>query len=100
MKIRFAYQTPEQEKELKHIVEVEANKHFGIFFSLHSNFGGNVPGVKEDHFCLQIEICESDFFDDLQRAKQEMYKNGRIMLPDFLSEVEDNLSFVSKVGCV
>ena len=91
MKIRFAYQTPEQEKELKHIVEVEANKHFGRFISLHSNFGGNVPGVKEDHFCLQIEIWESDFFDDL---------NGRIMLPDFLSEVEDNLSFVSKVGCV
>lgn len=100
MKIRFAYQTPEQEKELKYIVEVEAKKHFGRFISLHSNFGGNVPGVKEDHFCLQIEICESDFFDDLQRAKQEMYKNGRIMLPDFLSDVEDNLSFVSKVGCV
>ena len=100
MKIRFAYQTPEQEKELKHIVEVEAKKHFGRFISLHSNFGGNVPGVKEDHFCLQIEICESDFFNDLQRAKQEMYKNGRIMLPDFLSDVEDNLSFVSKVGCV
>ena len=100
MKIRFAYQTPEQEKELKHIVEVEANKHFGRLISLHSNFGGNVPGVKEDHFCLQIDIWESDFFDDLQRAKQEMYKNGRIVLPDFLSEVEDNLSFVSKVGCV
>lgn len=100
MKIRFAYHTPEQEKELKHIVEVEAKKHFGRFISLHSNFGGNVPSVKEDHFCLQIEIWESDFFDDLQRAKQEMYKNGRIMLPDFLSDVEDNLSFVSKVGCV
>lgn len=28
MKIRFAYQTPEQEKELKHIVEVEAKRHF------------------------------------------------------------------------
>ena len=100
MKIRFAYQTPEQEKELKHIVEVEANKHFGRFISLYSNFGGNVPGVKEDHFCLQIEIWDNDFFDDLQRAKQEMYKNGIIMLPDFLSDVEDNLSFVSKVGCV
>ena len=100
MKIRFAYQTPEQENELKHIVEVEANKHFGRLISLYSNYGGRVPGVKEDHLCLQIEICESDFFDDLQRAKQEMYKNGRIMLPDFLSDVEDNLSFVSKVGCV
>lgn len=100
MKIRFAYQTPEQEKELKHIVEVEANKHFGRFISLYSNFGGNVPGVKEDHFCLQIEIWDNDFFDDLQRSKEEMYKNGRIMLPDYLSEVEDNLSFVSKVGCV
>ena len=100
MKIRFAYQTPEQEKELKHIVEVEAKKHFGRWISLHSNYGGKVPGVEEGHFCLQIEIWESDFVDDLQRAKQEMYKNGRIMLPDFLSEVEDNLSFVSKVGSV
>ena len=100
MKIRFAYQTPEQENELKHIVEVEAKRHFGRFISLHSNFGGNVPGVQEDHLCLQIEIWESDFFDDLQRAKQKMYKNGRIILPDFLSDVEDNLSFVSKVGCV
>lgn len=100
MKIRFAYQTPEQEKELKHIVEVEAKKHFGKWISLNSDWGGKVPGVKEDHFCLQIEIWESDFVEDLQRAKQEMYKNGRIMLPDFLSEVEDNLSFVSKVGCV
>lgn len=100
MKIRFAYQTPEQEKELKHIVEVEAKKHFGRFISLHSNFGGNVPGVKEDHFCLQIEIWDNDFFDDLQRAKEEMYNNGRLILSDFLSDVEDNLSFVSKVGCV
>lgn len=100
MKIRFAYQTPEQEKELKHIVEVEAKRHFGRFISLNSDFGGKVPGVKEDHFCLQIEIWDNDFFDDLQRSKEEMYKNGRIMLPDFLSDVEDNLSFVSKVGCV
>lgn len=100
MKIRFAYQTPEQEKELKHIVEVEAKKHFGRFISLHSNFGGNVPGVKEDHFCLQIEIWHNDFFDDLQRSKEEMYNNGRLILSDFLSDVEDNLSFVSKVGCV
>ena len=100
MKIRFAYQTPEQENELKHIVEVEAKKHFKRWISLHSNFGGKVPGVKEYHFCLQIEIWESDFFDDLQRAKEEMYKNGRLILSDFLSDVEDNLSFVSKVGCV
>lgn len=100
MKIRFAYQTPEQEKELKHIVEVEAKKHFGRFISLHSNFGSNVPGVKEDHFCLQIEIWDNDFFDDLQRSKEEMYNNGRLILSDFLSDVEDNLSFVSKVGCV
>ena len=100
MKIRFAYKTPKQENELKHIVEVEAKRHFGRWISLHSNFGGKVPCVEEDHFCLQIEIWESDFFDDLQQAKQEMYKNGRIMLPDFLSDVEDNLSFVSKVGCV
>lgn len=97
MKIRFAYQTPEQEKELKHIVEVEAKKHFGRFISLHSNFGGYVPGVQEDHFCLQIEIWVSDFFNDLQRAKEEMYNNGRLILSDFLSDVEDNLSFVSKV---
>ena len=50
MKIRFAYQTPEQEKELKHIVEVEAKKHFGRWISLHSDFGGNVPGVKKRSF--------------------------------------------------
>ena len=100
MKIRFAYQTPEQEKELKHIVEVEAKRHFGRFISLNSDFGGKVPGVKEDPVFLQIEFWDNDFFDDLQRSKEEMYKNGRIMLPDFLSDVEDNLSFVSKVGCV
>lgn len=100
MKIRFAYQTPEQEKELKHIVEVEAKKHFGKWISLNSDWGGKVPGVKEDHFCLQIEIWDNDFFDDLQRSKEEMYNNGRLILSDFLSDVEDNLSFVSKVGCV
>lgn len=88
MKIRFAYQTPEQEKELKHIVEVEAKKHFGRLISLHSNFGGNVPGVKEDHFCLQIEIWESDFFDDLQRAKQEMYKTEELCFPTFCQKLK------------
>ena len=72
MKIRFAYQTPEQEKELKHIVEVEANKHFGRFISLHSNFGGNVPGVKEVHFCLKIESWDNDFLDVWKREKEEM----------------------------
>ena len=86
-------------KELKHIVEVEAKKHFGRWISLYEHFGGRVPGTDESYECVQIELWEEDFFRDIQNAKRKLWAGG-VQFEDFCSDVEDNLSFVSNPICV
>lgn len=81
----------EKFKELRSIVKAEMKQHFFNtdiegYAELPVNDGDFAPNV-------QVSITNNAYFQDLQKAKELMYEE-KGPLKDFVSDVEENLSFV------
>lgn len=109
MRIIFRYETEKEFRELYHILEVEAKEHF----SENSWDIGNVtlsdPEKGVDRYCA-FYVSDKEFFNDIEKAKNDMYENiskerenssnllSVAYIKDFVSEVQENLSFVPEVS--
>ena len=88
MTIYYSFGDDEEEKELKNILLTEAKLHFGHKF--------NISLYRSIWY--KIKIPNSLFVRDLNDAKDKLYSGGsHFTLIDFMSCVEENLSFVPKV---
>ena len=84
---------PSKEKfrELRKIVKAEMKRHF---FDTDIQGYAELP-IKDGDFApnVQVSITNNAYFQDLQKAKERMYEE-KGPLRDFVSDVEENLSFV------
>lgn len=91
MRIDFFTDNSVKATELLHIVHTEITKHFmesDIEVAPHKP----LPTVDGKLF-VSVCIANSAFFWDVYRAKEKLYKE-KGNLEDFVSDVEENLSFV------
>ena len=89
MTIYYSFNNEEEEKELKNILLTEAKLHFGnnkFTLSLYRKIW------------YKIKTPNSLFIRDLNKSKDKFYSGEScFVLTDFMSCVEENLSFVPKV---
>lgn len=91
MRIDFFTKDSEKTSELLSIVKAEMKKHFmdsDIEFIPHKAF----PTANDNYF-VSVGISNSAYFWDVYKAKEKLYKE-KGNLEDFVSDVEENLSFV------
>ena len=104
MTLLFHYNSEEEHKELIDILITESCLHFGFdkeeFFK-HKNEYYDLPSFNfTSHFGdrVKIEIANDLYFNDLENAKCNIYDgNDFIGLHDWMSDVEENLSFVPEI---
>jgi hypothetical protein len=115
MRFLFFYETDEQHSELKNVIMDESLKHFkdkarlnedelrrfrdGCYTTLNYDYcSGYVTGGK---LAVKIELANSLFFEDLENAKSSLYddihNNNYTGLHDWVSDVQENLSFVPEI---
>ena len=88
MTIYYSFGDNEEEKELKNILLAEAKLHFGHKF--------NISLYRSIWY--KIKVPNSLFIRDLNESKDKFYSGESCLgLTDFMSCVEENLSFVPKV---
>ena len=88
MTIYYSFGDNEEEKELKNILLSEAKLHFGHKF--------NISLYRSIWY--KIKVPNSLFIRDLNESKDKFYSGESCLgLTDFMSCVEENLSFVPKV---
>ena len=109
MRIIFRdYKTEEESQELYHILEVEAKEHFPE--NTWDIGNGTAYDPKKDYvdrYCA-FYVSDKDYFNDIEKAKNDMYESISKEIPenalavaymkDFVSEVQENISFVPKVS--
>lgn len=86
MILQFHYENEEQCNELKAILVIECKKHFESF-AYHCM-------VQSTY--IEISIDDKAYFEDIEKAKDIMYKDNSYMT-DFVSDVQEYLSFVPKI---
>ena len=81
----------EKFRELRKIVKAEMKHHF---FNTDIEGYAELP-IPDGDFAphVQVSITNNAYFQDLQKAKEWMYEK-KSPLTDFVSDVEENLSFV------
>lgn len=108
MEFLFSFETLEEMKELNAVIKAEAEKHFSDNWKLYM--------ISDNSLCVVVD--NNTYFEDLKKAKQNFYEsrnniinnyektNGDtnicldtygLYMKDFISEVEENLSFVSNI---
>lgn len=88
MTIYYSFGDNEEEKELKNILLAEAKLHFGHKF--------NISLYRSIWY--KIKVPNSLFIRDLNESKDKFYSGKSCLgLTDFMSCVEEDLSFVPKV---
>lgn len=115
MRFLFFYETDEQYNELKNIIMSESLKHFKDKAHLDKNefkrfqdacydtfaYGYSSGYVTGGKIAVKIELANSLFFEDLENAKSSLYddihNNNYTGLHDWVSDVQENLSFVPEI---
>lgn len=93
IRLGFSFENEDQLKELKSIIGAEAKHHFNQneFTWIADHWGGN---------CAVVEIEKHAYIRDIQNSKKKMYEEHKDYIEDFVSDVEENLSFVSEVSSI
>lgn len=98
MTFKFYFSSEEEMKEIKTIVKAEAKKHFGD--KCRCGFWKDYT-KREPEIWFTACVPNDLYFEDLQKMKQSVYEQNKkgeeITLNDFISDVEENLSFVPKI---
>ena len=82
----------EEKKEAINIIQAEAKNHFEHELEIRESMVfGNQP-------VLIFEVKNYEYFNDIEKMKNGYQATGHFT--DFISEVEDNLSFVAKIKVV
>ena len=104
MTFDFRFNTEEQGIELLRILEIECKKHFGK-----QNKGDLSEGtdwyVQRDSYRIRVFVWDPLYFADIQKMKESVYEQNasyeelhEVLLEDWMSDVEENLSFCPKVS--
>lgn len=86
----------EEKKEAIFIIQAEAKNHFEHELEIRESMVfGNQP-------VLIFEVKNYEYFNDIEKMKNDCQATGYSIdyFTDFISEVEDNLSFVAKIKVV
>lgn len=116
MEFNFYYKTETEKKELDQVINCELDKHFKDnlkYIQIHNSCRYTNDHVQDGFICIYIP--NSLYIEDLELSKQKLYENRNniinnfektngdtnicldisgLYLKDFLSEVQENLSFV------
>lgn len=88
---KFFCSTELEQKELKSVLNIESKIHFDENFEMSNT---------SDKGYLYVKVPLKLYFEDIEEAKKQMYNvhdYGPRFMEDWLSDVQENLSFVSKV---
>ena len=85
MRIQFEAQTSEAGSELSNIVKAEVKKHFA----------SDEYTLRVIYNTVIVKVYEPAYLEDLKKAREHLDEVG--YMKDFISEVEENLSFVPVV---
>lgn len=94
MVINFMYDDDlDHRKELESIVKSEIKRHFNPedYFDYHNNYSSYWGGS------VHINISNLAYYKDIEKAKEKMTVMSDKYMTDFISEVQENLSFVTKI---
>ena len=107
MTFLFQYNTEEQHEELVNIIAIKTCSHFNYDredFLKHKNGCYNQAELSfTSHFGdkVKIELANNVYFNDIEKAKEQFYKdlhaNKTAFLKDWISDIQENLSFVPKI---
>lgn len=101
MYLRFYYKDDSEKNELEHIVAGEATVHF-----TKDNWWNRYSSSNSIHKVYEIEVSNVAYYEDIEKMKESFYtaKNNKELdtfyFTDFISDVQENLSFVPKIEVV
>lgn len=101
MTFRILVKDVNEEKEAFAIIKAELKNHFKSSIKVRKSVSLNTTkdSIKATP-CFLIEIPDKEYFEDIERMKEDIQKNGYNHFSDFISDVEDNLSFVPVIKVV
>ncbi len=97
MELNFLYPDNDEDfskrKELEAIIKAEVEKHFEQreYYAYHNNYASYWGGS------VHINILNDAYFNDIEKSKEKMSEMENKYMTDFISEVQENLSFVPKI---
>lgn len=93
MVIKFLFKTSEEQRELANIVKVESAKAFPPedIYCIYENCSTSQGGY------VYINIKNSVYVKNIQESISKLAEMEHPYMTDFLSEVQENLSFVPKI---
>lgn len=79
--------------ELESIIKAEVKNHFEEkdYYKYYENYASYYGGS------IHIEIFNEAYFDDIEKAKKRMADMENKYMTDFISDIQENLSFVPKI---
>lgn len=99
MTFRVLVKDVNEEKEAFAIITAELKNHFKSSIKVRKFVSLTEDGIKATP-CFLIEVPDKEYFEDIERMKEDIQKNGYNHFSDFISDVEDNLSFVPVIKVV
>lgn len=86
----------EQLNELGTIVKIVLSKHFSQseIYRFSTNYAA-YDGAK-----IYVDVDNQSYFNDIQKSIANMSKMEHKYMTDFISDVQENLSFVPKIGVI
>ena len=94
MVINFMYDDDfDHRKELESIIKSQIERHFNPedYFDYQNNYASYWGGS------VHINLSNLAFFEDIEKAKEKMAEMSDKYMTDFISEVQENLSFIPKI---
>lgn len=91
MQFIFYYKNNEEKRELEKVLEIQCKNHFGLFNVVLPYEKSDETGHKREQLAWCVEVPVNLFMEDLQKSKENVYKQNKANDWHYLTENPEDL---------